>query len=250
MQLDTPNSTVYYLLVHMITDELNNYLLSSGASLVGFANLREINPNVRDNFPFAIILGVGLNPKIISGIGEGPTKAYVEECQRADILLNTLGQAIDQFLRQKGHKAQPRTTTGVEYPDTLTTRLPHKTVATRAGLGWVGKNALLVTSEFGSAIRLGSILTNAELAVGTPIDTSRCKDCTACVDICPAQALSGKHWHVGVERDFLVDAFACRETAHGLLTMRTGGEITGRTFCGLCIVACPWTKKYLEKSSK
>jgi len=234
----------------MLKDELNTYLLSSGASLVGFANLREIDPNVRDDFPFGVIIGVGLNPNIILEIDEGPTKAYVEECQRADIHLNTLGQATDQFLRQRGHKAQPRTTTGAEYPDTLTTRLPHKTVATRAGLGWVGKNALLVTSEFGSAIRLGSILTDAELAGGTPINESRCKDCTACVDICPAQALSGKQWHVGVERDSLVDAFTCRKTAHDLLTMRTGGGITGRTFCGLCIVACPWTKKYLEGSSK
>ena len=98
MQLDTPNSAVYYLLVHMLTNELNNYLLSSGASLVGFANLREINPNVRDNFPFGIILGVGLNPKIISEIGEGPTKAYVEECQRADILLNILGHLLNPTL--------------------------------------------------------------------------------------------------------------------------------------------------------
>lgn len=250
MQLDTPNSAVYYLLVYMLTDELKTYLLSGGASLVGFGNLWEIDSSVRDNFPFGITIGVGLNPKIISEIGEGPTKAYVEECQRADILLNILGKATDQFLRQRGHKAQPRTITGPEYPDSLTTKLPHKTVATRAGLGWVGKNALLVTGEFGSAIRLGSILTNAELTVGTPIETSRCQDCTTCVDICPAQALSGKHWHVGMKRDSLVDVFTCQKTARELLMRRTGGESTGRTYCGLCIVACPWTKKYLEKSSK
>jgi len=231
----------------MLTDELKTYLRSKGANLVGFANLQDIDPNVRDNFPFGIIIGVGLTPKIISEIGEGPTKAYVEECQRADILLTILGQAAEQFLKQRRYEAQPRTKTGAEYPDTLTTRLPHKTVATRAGLGWVGKNALLVTREFGSAIRLGSILTNAELVVGTPIDTSQCKDCTACVDICPAHALSGEHWHIGVKRDSLVDVFTCRKTAQELLTMRAGGATTGRTFCGLCMAACPWTKKYLEK---
>ena len=232
----------------MLTDELKIYLLSIGANLVGFATLREIDTNLRDNLPFGVIIGVGLNPTIISQISEGPTKAYVEECHRVDILLSVLGQAADQFISQRGHKAQSRTTTGAEYPDTLTTKLPHKTVATRAGLGWVGKNALLVTEEFGSAIRLGSILTDAELTIGTPINESRCKDCTACVDICPAQALSGKHWRAGVKRDYLVDAFSCRNAARELLTKRTGGEISGRTFCGLCISVCPWTKKYLKKS--
>lgn len=233
----------------MLTEELNTYLLSSGANLVGSANLQDIDPDVRDDLPFGVVIGVGLNPKIISEIGEGPTKAYVEECKRADLLLDMLGRTAEEFLKQRRYKAQPRTKTGAEYPDTLTTRLPHKTVATRAGLGWIGKNALLVTRNFGSAIRLGSVLTSAEVAVGIPINTSRCEDCTACVDVCPAQALSGRQWHAGMKRDYLVDVFSCRKTAHKLLTMKTGGEIAGRTFCGLCIVSCPWTKKYLEKSS-
>jgi len=167
---------------------------------------------------------------------------------RADILLDKLGQAAVQFLRQKGYEAQPRTTTGEEYPDTLETRLPQKTVATRAGLGWIGKCALLITEEFGSAIRLGSILTDARLSTGTPIDISQCGDCTYCVDVCPAKAITGEDWHAGKKRDILVDVFSCRKIARELLNKRTGGEIKDRTFCGICIAACPWTQKYLDRT--
>jgi epoxyqueuosine reductase len=232
-----------------LNDELKTLLISTGASLVGFANLEEIAAEVRDNFPFGVSIAVALNPRVMSEIKEGPTKAYVEECKRADNLLDELGQVAERFLRQKGHDAQPRTTPGAEYPETLSTKLPQKTIATRAGLGWIGKCALLVTKEFGPAVRLGSILTDAGLPSAKPIDTSQCRDCNACVGICPARAITGEEWHVGTERIALVDVFACRQTARELLTKRTGGQITGRTFCGLCIVACPWTKKYLERAA-
>jgi epoxyqueuosine reductase len=230
-----------------LNDELKTLLISHGASVVGFANLKEISPDVRDNFPFGISIAVALNPQIISEIHEGPTRAYVEECQRADNLLEVLGQTTVLFLKQKGYEAQPRTSPGTEYPDTLSTRLPQKTIATRAGLGWIGRCALLVTNEFGSAVRLGNILTDTRLTTAQPIDISQCGECNACVDICPARAITGEEWHVGTERTTLVDVFTCRKTARELLTKRTGGEIAGRTFCGLCIVACPWTKKYLEE---
>jgi len=232
-----------------LSDELRVFLKSKGADLIGFADLKKIPHDVRDNYPFGISFGVALNPRIIAEIREGPTKKYVEECVRADILLDKLGQAAALFLKQKGHEAQPRTTPGEEYPDTLETRLPQKTIATRAGLGWIGKCAILITEEFGPAIRLGSILTDARLSTGTPIDISRCGDCTDCVDACPAQAITGEDWRVGVGRDVLINAFTCRRTARDLLNKRTGGEITGRTFCGICIAACPWTQKYLEADS-
>ena len=240
----------HYPIVKMLNDELSSLLKSEGADLVGFANLRKIDPGTRNNLPYGISIAVALNPQIISAIREGPTKAYVEECQRADNLLESIGRKVLKFLRQRGHEAQPRTTPGAEYPDTLTTRLPQKTVATRAGLGWIGKCALLITREFGSAVRLGSILTDAEIFAATPEVVSQCGDCADCVEICPARAVTGSEWRVGVERATLVDVFACRKTARELLTKRTGGEITGRTFCGLCIVACPLTQKYLEQALK
>ncbi|MCH4169965.1 MAG: tRNA epoxyqueuosine(34) reductase QueG [Lactobacillus sp.] len=63
-------------------------------------------------------------------------------------------------------------------------------VAQRAGLGFIGKNGLLITPEFGSFVYLGEIITNLELAPDTPM-ACQCGDCRRCVDYCPPQALMG-----------------------------------------------------------
>ena len=58
--------------------------------------------------------------------------------------------------------------------DNLGAELPHKTVATRAGIGWIGKCALLVTEKYGSAIRLTTVLTDMDLETDQPINGSKC----------------------------------------------------------------------------
>jgi len=231
-----------------INEELTDSLKSGGASLIGFADLQEISEDVRDSYPFGISFAVALNPQIISEIHEGPTKSYLDELKKADSLLDKLGQAAVQFLTKRGYRAQPCTKPGPDYHETLTTRLPQKTIATRAGLGWIGKTPLLITKEYGSAVRLGSVLTDAGIDTGVPVNTSQCGDCSACVDICPARAITGEIWYAGIDRNVLLDAFTCRSIARELLIKRTGEEMPGRTICGMCIAACPWTRKYLESS--
>ena len=234
----------------VLNNELSTLLKSQGASLVGFADLQELPAENRDSFPFGISFTVALDPDVIAGISDGPTKEYMENLKRTDSLLQEIGEISVKFLRQKGYKAHPHTTSGIENHDTLINKLPQKIVATRAGLGWIGKCALLITLEFGSAVRLGSVLTDANLDIGVSINQSQCDDCNACISVCPAGAITGEEWHKGIERDTLIDAFSCRQAARELLIERIGSEVAGRTICGICITACPWTKKYLERTSK
>ena len=138
-------------------------------------------------------------------------------------------------------------TPGASYPPNLTTDLPHKTIATRAGLGWIGKCALLINKHFGAALRLGSVLTEAPLTTGTPNYMPGCGKCIACLEACPANAILGTNWEAGVPRNSLVDVFRCREIARDRLIMRIGREVVGRTFCGMCIAVCPWTKDYINQ---
>lgn len=152
-------------------------------------------------------------------------------------LLNSLSVAAAEFLERQGREAGPLPATAGK-PDlkTLATRLPHKTVATRAGLGWIGKCALLVTEQYGSAVRVTTVLTDAELATAEPVSESQCGKCTECVDVCPAGAPTGEQWAAGLPRQSFFDAFACAETAHKKL-----GEIGIDGYvCGMCIAACPW----------
>lgn len=227
-----------------LTEEIRDFLTARGADLVGYADLSEIPPNIRHHLPFGISIAVALNPDVISGITDGPTKSYYREYNRVNDLLNTLAQSAVEFIKRNNHEATSLTATRGSNPATLATPLPHKTVATLAGLGWIGKCALLVTPDFGSAVRLNTVLTDAEITPGQPVNESACGECTACVDICPAHAVSGKDWQPGLPRDDFYNAFACRSTAREL-SMKYAGVL--ESICGRCIIACPWTRKYIER---
>ena len=134
-----------------ISKDLETVLRFKGADLVAFADLSELPADVRDGFSFGISIAVALNREIVSQIVEGPTREYNDEYERVNRLLDSLGRHTADILAANGHKAKFAATTDNPYvdPDTLSTPLPHKTVATRAGIGWIGKCALLVTSDFG-----------------------------------------------------------------------------------------------------
>jgi len=228
-----------------IADELDILLKANGADVVGFADLGEIPPEARDDLPIGVSIGIALDPQVISEIQDGPTRQYYEDYERANNLLDTLGNQATRFIKGQGYKAKWFAATNVDIdPATLSTCLPHKTAATQVGLGWIGKCALLVTRELGSAVRITTVLTDAELPASEPVSQSLCGNCTACVDACPCHAISGKDWQAGLQRDSLYDAFACREAAHKIAATRIGIRLT---LCGICINACPWTQKYIAK---
>ena len=119
---------------------------------------------------------------------------------------------------------------------TLTYRVSHKMVATRAGLGWIGKTDLLVSRRFGPRVRLASILTSEPLETGVPMDSSQCHHCRLCVDACPAQAATGAAWTAGVTRDVFFNAFACRDYCRKISQEKLGKVIS---LCGKCVSLCP-----------
>jgi len=224
-------------------DPLRELLTGRGAAWVGCADLTVLPPDVREGLPRGVCIVVTLDPAIIGGIAAGPTLEYYVHYRRANDLLNSLASAAASFLQEQGSRAVPQAATDVGIdPATHSTRLPHKTVATRAGLGWIGKCALLVTEQWGSALRLTTVLTDADLPTGEPVTESRCGHCVVCVEVCPGHAPSGREWEVGLERDAFFDAHACRAGARALAA-RAG---ISETVCGLCIAACPWTQGYVR----
>ncbi len=110
-----------------------------------------------------------------------------------------------------------------------------------AGIGWIGKCALLITKEYGAAIRISSVLTDAVLDAGHPVTASKCGGCMLCADACPASAVSGKEWDIHTDRDVFFNAHACRITAREL--SRAIG--IDASLCGMCMYICPWTQKYI-----
>lgn len=215
-----------------------------GADLVGIGDLTELPADVRCGMPVGICVAVKYPKEVIRGITDMPTKEYYEYYNRLNEKLDMLVTLGADALKTFGFDAIPQTLDYVaQYETEYASRLPHKTVATRAGLGWIGKSALLVTKKYGSMVRISSLLTNAPLKTARPINTSRCGGCMICTKACPAGAITGRNWSVDKERDEFFSASLCRKTARERAMQSFGIEITQ---CGKCIAVCPYTQNYLN----
>ncbi len=230
-----------------LSTKIRASLLEKGACLVGYADVSDVVFEAAASLKNAVSIAVALNPSAICEISKGPTKKYHKEYNRANNLLTDLcGHTVD-ILISEGHKAVALEPTKEKVDRTsLDTPLPHKTIATKAALGWIGKSALLITKRYGPAIRLASVLTNAELDIAVPVEKSMCSDCRCCVDRCPSKAIKGNNWQLGSSRDSIYDAFVCFETA----TKMSKKLRIQSTICGICINVCPWTQKYISREQK
>jgi len=225
-----------------LNQTVKSELLRLGADLVGFGSLGELPVETRSSMPVGVCVAVVYPGAVIRGISELPTATYREWYDRLNERLDAVVTRGAEFLREMGYAAVAQTRAYVGSGEASdNTVLPHKTVATRAGIGWIGKCALLVTEEYGSAVRLSSILTDAPLSTAAPVNESKCGGCSACADACPAGAVSGRAWYAGLYRDEFFDPAKCRVEARERSRRGFGGDIT---ICGKCIEVCPRTRRY------
>lgn len=168
------------------TKEFRDYLISQGAALVGIGDLTAVPSS---DYPVGIAVAVPLPKHIIKDLQLAPTREYYELYTTLNDKLNAIVTAGEEYLISRGYHAYALTTDRIMVDSDNHSSLPHKTVATRAGLGWIGKNCLLVTPQYGSAVRISSLLTDAPLTCDAPITRSQCGACHACVRYCPAHAL-------------------------------------------------------------
>ena len=148
--------------------ELKSVLEDEGAALAGCGDLTGIifRQEHTPPYPVGVAVAVPVPEKIVRQIQDGPTLEYYETYHSLNRKLNEIVLAGEDFLKNRGFRAYAQTTDRVCQDENWITPLPHKTVATRAGLGWIGKSCILVTEAFGSAIRLSSLLTDAPLPCG------------------------------------------------------------------------------------
>jgi epoxyqueuosine reductase QueG len=225
----------------MFNEEMEKFFKAQEVSLIGFADLRAIGQQL----PSGISIALRIPPEIIRAIANGPTLAYHDTYHALNSRLDALAALGAEYIQSKGFHAVAQTTTYVQQSDTYRTELPHKTVATQAGLGWIGKCALFVNESYGSGIRLTSILTDMPFDYGKPINTSKCGACDKCQTACPGSAVSGKLWHVELDRDAFFNASRCREMARTISREKIDKEIT---LCGKCIEICPYTQRYVQRT--
>jgi len=145
--------------------------------------------------------------------------------------LDSISLMLAQSLEKAGFQAFVIPSSQTVDRTKLTGVFSHKLAAHLAGLGWIGKSALLITPEHGPRVRWGTVLTDAPLEMGTPMD-EMCRDCNECVKGCPAHAFTGQVFDKPRPRSEIFAAEGCdhylskRENLHRA--------------CGICVYVCPF----------
>jgi len=214
------------------TEKLKTLVRQWGGSLFGVADLRTFRKeeillpaSTIDPLPFAISLAYRLSDPILEGIEGQPTQHYFHHYQRINILLDTIALILHSAIQEAGYQAMPIAASQLVDWKKQQAHLSHKHIARAAGLGWIGRNNLLVNERFGSRIRLVTILTDLPLVVEAPVSRD-CGSCRECLAVCPAGAIHDQ------PTDF--DHVRCYEQ---LKTFSKTLHISHH-ICGVCVKAC------------
>ena len=228
-----------------LSEQIRLYSYSLGADLFGVADLTHVKGiptipiDLLEPFTHAVIIGVVYPYEVFRQIEDGPTPIYSRQQTAANSLLDQLSFLIQKKLAAAGYRAIAQPASLVMDKQNWMPNVSTKALARAAGLGWLGKNLLLITPEFGSRVRLAAILTDAPLAAGQPMQ-SRCGECSNCIEACPAQAIRGAIWENFPEtRETALDFARCVTMLKDEFAPRAD---IGQPICGICIKACPWSR--------
>ncbi len=219
--------------------ELHEISLSGAADLNDFLTPPD---ETGQRFPFAISFAIPMNPQIMASISTGPNQEYADEYSKVNNHLNELSEALASEIEVRGFRSLPLAASVRTDTVNIKGDFPHKTAATRAGLGWIGRHCQLITRPFGSWVRLGTVFTDMDLPCGPPIERNFCGRCIRCVEACPAKALKGNAWHPGLQREELVDVRVCDQWKKERYFKYHKGHN-----CGICSAVCPYGLKSLKR---
>ncbi len=166
----------------------------------------------------------------------GPVARYARGDDYHEVMTERL-HALHEWIEQRvGHEVR-----GKAYVDTGP--ILERDLARRAGLGWFGKNTMLINPRAGSFFFLGALLLDLELETDAPFETDHCGTCRRCLDACPTGALVEPH---------VLDSTTCIS----YLTIELKGAIPeglregiGELVygCDICQTCCPWNVRFSKE---
>lgn len=211
--------------------ELEDLTSALGACLFGVGYVKDakkefhFSDEILSDLDYAISIGLRLSDPILEEIKDAPTKIYYHHYRQLNIALDQMAFRVSNFIHSKGYKALPVPASQIIDWERQEGHLSHKDVARLAGLGFIGRNNLLVNPELGARFRLVSVLTDMPLESDAPLELD-CGACKACIDVCPAKAIKER------QEDF--EHIKCYEKLREFRDKR----IVDQFICGICVKAC------------
>ena len=207
-----------------------------GIDLFGVADIAKIKnefalpENLLQKFDKAIVLGTRLSQAILEEIETHPTKLYFHHYRTLNNFLDQTALRLANIIQNKGFVALPIPASQILDWENQKAHLSHKKLGFYAGIGWLGRNNLLVNKKLGSQMRLATILTDLPLKMDKPAKES-CGNCRLCIAVCPAQAIKDQ------PSDF--DHIRCFEKLKEFQKSR----LVDQYICGVCVKACKGGKR-------
>lgn len=211
---------------------LHDFVLEMGASAFGVADLDAL----RDRFPDvlnrvgggysrAVVFGMRLQAGVLESLKDSPTPLYFHNYRQLNYQLDGTACVVADRIQKAGHKAIAIAASQIVCKDPMTGHISHKLLGWAAGIGFFGRNNLLVHPQFGAQLRYVSVLTDVPLEPDRPHE-GNCGECFACLAVCPARAIGR------ARADFNLKA------CYDKLTEFTRIQFVGQHICGVCVKAC------------
>jgi len=225
--------------------KLESLAMDMGVTYFGIADLTPARQRISEQggefltqFPRAVSHGFVLADGIVNTLAHHKSITALNNYwyyvyQIVNPRLDSISLMLAQSLDKAGFQAFVVPSSQTVDRTKLTGVFSHKLAAHLAGLGWIGKSALLITPEHGPRVRWGTVLTDAPLETGIPMD-EMCRDCCTCVKGCPAHAFTGEAFDNPRPRSEIFAAEACDDYL--------GKRETLHRACGICVYICPFGK--------
>lgn len=224
---------------------LRKFCQDLGLDLFGVADIRDVkqefvvSPELLSKLDKAIVLGGRLSKTVLTELIAAPTRLYSYHYRTLNSLLDQSALKATLYIEAQGYLGLPIPTSQILDWKKQTGHLSHKKIGELAGLGWIGRNNMLVNKDFGAQFRLVTILTNMPLVIDKPTGSGldsfgqshkpgqdNCGLCHLCVDVCPAKAIQEN------VADF--DHIKCFDAIKGFQKL----HLAEQYICGVCVNVC------------
>jgi len=229
----------------MFEKDLEALLRANGATAVGFSDLGNRASSEFPHLRYAVTIVRRLSDTVVETIDGKPSIMYFHHYRTTNTKLDLLALDAVDFIEAQGYSALPIAASQSTNTDKDAYKgvFSHKKAAVLAGLGFIGKNALFISPEYGSKLRLATVLTDMPLAAASHVMERGCGSCEICKNACPAKAISGNNYVYGAPRETILDARRCSEH------MKTYKDIGRGAVCGICMRVCPYNQRKGGKPS-